>query len=98
VIVAGHRRRPASTDDLSLEVKTSNQEILWTVYSTRVARQDAINIVDRGGDYVVHAAIKVRPGMHATACARSMRFVVDMDSRMEPTCARCRRVLGLEAR
>lgn len=63
-----------------------------SAYPLRVSRADAIAIVNRGGDYVVHAArpMPFSAGVQ-TACGRVMRATNDHDA--DTSCKACRRVL-----
>jgi len=67
-----------------------------TAFAERISRADAIAIVDRGGDYVVHASSGGNPrDGYATACGRRLRAVVNRHpAETLVSCATCRRRLA----
>ena len=52
----------------------------WLDFPLRVARGDFLRLVDRGRDYVVHAARVRRDGNMQTACGRYLRLPQEMDA------------------
>jgi hypothetical protein len=63
-------------------------------FDRRISRADAIAIINRGGDYVVHAASnrKTADGSQETLCGRWLRPVVNEHPRETlVSCANCQR-------
>jgi len=66
-------------------------------YPDRISRADAIAIVNRGGDYPVHAAHALTPSGYRTGCGRWLVGVNHHPATTRVSCLRCRRFLALTA-